>query len=125
MDFIPAVTKALTDYAVFTGRSPRSEYWWFALFNILTLTAVSLVGALLHDHGILYTLGSLALLLPSLALAVRRMHDLDRSGWWLLVGFVPVIGTILLLVWFCTRGTGGPNQFGQDPFAGQGFTAAS
>ena len=115
MDFVPAVTKALQDYVIFTGRSARSEYWWFALFNVLSLTVVSVLGALLHDHGVLYTLGSLALLVPSLAVAVRRMHDLDRSGWWLLVGFVPLIGTILLLVWFVTRGTLGPNRFGADP----------
>ncbi len=124
MDFVAAVTKALQDYVVFSGRSVRSEYWWFALFNILALTAVSLLGALLHDHGVLYTLGSLALFLPALALAVRRLHDLDRSGWWLLVGFVPIIGTILMLVWFCTRGTTGPNRFGPDFFAGQGLAAA-
>lgn len=105
-------------------RSVRSEYWWFALFNIVALTAISLLGALLHDHGVLYTLASLALFLPALAVGVRRLHDLDRSGWWLLVGFVPVIGTILLLVWFCTRGTTGPNRFGPDFFAGQGFIAA-
>ncbi len=124
MDFVAAVTKALQDYVVFSGRSVRSEYWWFALFNILALTAVSLLGALLHDHGVLYTLGSLALFLPALALAVRRLHDLDRSGWWLLVGFVPIIGTILMLVWFCTRGTTGPNRVGPDFFAGQGLAAA-
>ena len=70
------------------------------------------------------SLGSLALFLPALALAVRRLHDLDRSGWWLLVGFVPIVGTIVLLVWFCTRGTEGPNRFGPDPLAGERISFA-
>ena len=124
MEFQPAVSKALQGYAVFRGRSMRAEYWWFALFNVLVLTVLWLVGAVLHDHGVLYSLGSLALLVPGLAVGVRRLHDLDRSGWWLLVGFVPVLGFILLLVWFCTPGTQGPNQHGPDPLAAAGFPAA-
>lgn len=60
---------------------------------------------------------SLALVLPSLAVALRRLHDLDRSGWWILISFVPIVGAIVLLVWFCTKGTAGSNKFGADPLA--------
>ena len=63
---------------------------------------------------------SLVVLLPGIAVGVRRLHDLDRIGWWLLLAFVPLVGTIILIVWFCTRGTPGPNRFGPDPLAGVG-----
>jgi uncharacterized membrane protein YhaH (DUF805 family) len=61
---------------------------------------------------------SLALLLPYLGIAVRRLHDTDRSGWWILIGLVPIVGIILLIVWYCTAGTAGPNTYGPDPKAG-------
>jgi uncharacterized membrane protein YhaH (DUF805 family) len=66
----------------------------------------------------LNSLASLALLLPSLAVAVRRLHDIDRTGWWILLWFIPIIGWIILIIWHCTAGTPGPNRFGQDPLAG-------
>ena len=63
-------------------------------------------------------------MVPGLAVSVRRLHDLDRSGWWLLLGFVPVIGPVVLLVWCCSRGMEGPNQFGPDPDSGRAFIIA-
>jgi uncharacterized membrane protein YhaH (DUF805 family) len=79
------------------------------------------VAALIIDTAIgVYVISSLfhlAVLLPSLGLAVRRLHDLDRSGWWLLLAFIPVIGEIILIIWFCTKGTLGSNRFGPDRLA--------
>jgi uncharacterized membrane protein YhaH (DUF805 family) len=103
-------------------RGRRSEYWWFLLFTVL----VGLAAAIL-DNGLGTTLGSdgstgvigiivnLALLLPTLAVAVRRLHDTDRSGWWLLIGLVPIVGAIVLLVFFVSDSTPGTNRFGANP----------
>jgi uncharacterized membrane protein YhaH (DUF805 family) len=115
MQFVPAVTKALQNYVQFEGRAFRSEYWWFALFNVLCLVAATLIDTLLGDATIVEILVSLGLLLPGLAVGARRLHDTDRSGWWLLLGLIPVIGGIVLIVWFATPGTPGPNRFGADP----------
>jgi uncharacterized membrane protein YhaH (DUF805 family) len=122
MEFVPAVRKALQNYALFEGRAIRSEYWWFALFNVLCLVAATLLDTL-FDSNAVEILVMLALALPGLGVGARRLHDLDRSGWWLLAGLVPVFGTILLIVWFATRGTPGPNRFGPDPLSGQGLQA--
>ena len=135
MDFTQAVRTVYRKYATFDGRAARSEYWWFVLFSFLAAVAVGIVeralglgyGSFMHgggrvsmvyQGGILSSLWWLANLLPSLAVAVRRLHDTDRSGWWLLIAFVPLIGAIVLLVFFCTRGTSGPNRFGTDPLSG-------
>jgi uncharacterized membrane protein YhaH (DUF805 family) len=115
MEFVPAVRKALQNYAQFEGRAIRSEYWWFALFNVLVLVAATILDTLLGNATIFEILASLALLLPGLAVGARRLHDIDRSGWWLLVGLVPVLGGLLLIVWFATPGKPGPNRFGGDP----------
>jgi len=118
MEFVPAVTQVLKKYAVFTDRASRSEYWWFILFNFLASVVAGLVGGLLGDQGVLSALVSLGLLLPGLAVGVRRLHDIDRSGWWLLLALLPLVGAIILIVWACFRGTPGPNRFGPDPLAG-------
>ncbi|MEV1144744.1 DUF805 domain-containing protein [Micromonospora sp. NPDC049799] len=124
MSFIDAIKSVLTQYVGFKGRARRSEYWWFALFSFLvSLVAGFLDGVLgmsLGEGGSLGVLGlivSLALLLPTLAVAVRRLHDTDKSGWWLLIGLVPLVGGIVLLVFFVKDGTPGTNRFGDDPKA--------
>jgi uncharacterized membrane protein YhaH (DUF805 family) len=100
-------------------RACRSEYWYWFLFVVLGQIATAIIDSVI---GVQLTTGifSLVVLLPGIAVGVRRLHDLDRSGWWLLLAFVPLIGTIILIVWFCTRGTPGPNRFGPDPLAGFG-----
>ena len=98
------------------------RYWWFALFNVLCLVAATLLDTLFNSNAV-EILVMLALALPGLGVGARRLHDLDRSGWWLLAGLVPVVGTIVLIVWFSTRGTPGPNRFGADPLAGLGLQA--
>ena len=101
MGFQEAVATCFRNYAVFEGRARRSEYWWFFLFNVLMQGATGLMDAALFGDdsvGLVNGLYSLAVLLPGLAVAVRRLHDVDRSGWWLLISFIPVIGIVLLIV---------------------------
>lgn len=126
---VDAIKSAYRNYITFSGRAARSEYWWFALFNVVVATVIGLVegggsghmggGGMMYSYnaGIIGTLWSLGNLLPGLALAVRRLHDKDRSGWWLLIGIIPLIGWIVLLYWYVTKGTEGSNRFGPDPLA--------
>lgn len=117
MGFSEAVRSALIErYADFQGRAPRSEYWWFVVFNILMSIVIALVGAVTQTLGnVLDVIVTLALIVPNLAVSVRRLHDTDRSGWWFLLVLIPLIGTIILIVWFVMRGTDGDNRFGPDP----------
>lgn len=126
MSFTQAVSSVLGKYATFSGRAPRSEYWWFVVFQILVNIATgvldtALFGALslltvgeIDAFTPLTTLATLALLIPSIAVSVRRFHDMDRSGWWLLL-VLTGIGAIIVFFWFMVRGTRGPNRFGPDP----------
>jgi uncharacterized membrane protein YhaH (DUF805 family) len=104
-------------YAVFSGRAGRPEFWWFQLANILVSIAVAIVGAIVFGSGnsALSDIYSLAVFLPSLAVQMRRLHDTDRSGWWLLLWFVLVIGWIVLIVFYILPGTRGANRFGESP----------
>jgi uncharacterized membrane protein YhaH (DUF805 family) len=99
----------------FSGRAPRAEYWFFVLFAVLVNIAIGIVSAVAHEIGtILSVIFGLAIILPGISVTVRRLHDVDRSGWWYWIGLVPVVGIILLIVWFCTRGTRGANRFGPE-----------
>jgi uncharacterized membrane protein YhaH (DUF805 family) len=116
MDFAQAVRTCLNKYAGFSGRAQRSEYWYFFLFMVIVNIVASVVdSAIFGDMPLLYLVATLALLVPSIAAGVRRLHDTDKSGWWLLLGFIPVVGAIVLIVFFCQRGTIGSNRFGPDP----------
>jgi uncharacterized membrane protein YhaH (DUF805 family) len=115
MDFMTAVQTCLNNYVSFAPRARRSEYWWFGLFFLLAELVGGIVDAVVGLNGIVTGLVVVGLLLPSLAVLVRRLHDLDRSGWWYWIVLVPLVGPILLLVWCCSRGTLGPNRFGPDP----------
>ncbi|MCO6419748.1 DUF805 domain-containing protein [Siccirubricoccus sp. KC 17139] len=119
MGFQDAVSNCLRNYASFSGRASRSEFWFFFLFSILIQIVISVLGVVLPDVlvGLLGIAVSLALLLPSLAVTVRRLHDVGRSGWWMLIALVPLLGIVLLLVWYCTRGEPQPNRFGPNPLA--------
>lgn len=116
MNFQQAIQSGFSYYANFRGRARRSEFWYWQLF----LMVGGLV-AELFDYGAglrmspFSSLFWLATIIPDLAVYVRRLHDTDRSGWWLLLFFVPLIGAIVLIVWFCTRGSHGYNRFGPDP----------
>jgi uncharacterized membrane protein YhaH (DUF805 family) len=107
--------QTLKKYADFSGRSRRTEYWMFFLFNFIIGIAMSVVDYVLGTAGILGLLFALAILIPSIAVGVRRLHDTDRSGWWLLIGFVPFIGAIVLIVFFVLDSSPGSNRFGANP----------
>lgn len=107
-----ALRRAFSNYATFKGRANRGEYWWFILASIIIGALLSMVDGVVGTAGLLAGLWNLAAFLPSLAVAVRRLHDVGRSGWWILIAFVPVIGFILLIVWLAARGEARPNRFG-------------
>ncbi|CAJ1800318.1 Inner membrane protein YhaI [Aeromonas veronii] len=114
----------LKQYAVFSGRARRTEYWMFVLCNVIVMQLLGMVDKLIGgDKEFISGIYSLAVLLPSLAVAVRRLHDTDRSGWWLLLVLVPIIGTLVLIYFMVCNGQQGPNRFGDDPKAvpSQGF----
>ena len=113
--------KVLKQYADFKGRARRKEYWMFALFNIIFLivaiTLDNILGTAIEGvgYGLFYFLYILAVLIPSLAVAVRRLHDVGKSGWMILIGLIPVIGAIWLLVLCVTDSQPGENQYGANP----------
>jgi uncharacterized membrane protein YhaH (DUF805 family) len=99
-------------YAEFSGRAGRAEYWWFFLANVLISVGFNILG---RASGLFVFLGflvSIALLVPSLAVAVRRLHDIGRSGLWLLLVLLPIVGLIIVIVFLATDGDKGPNEFG-------------
>lgn len=146
MSFIESIRTVLSKYAVFNGRARRSEYWWYTLAVVIVSAILSAVliapgysayltstmewsmagdpaapmpampGSLVTGYLIM-SLVNLALLLPSLGVTVRRLHDTGRSGFWIFLGLVPIVGGIILIVWEASAGTPGPNQFGPDPKA--------
>lgn len=105
--------KVLKNYVTFTGRARRKEYWMFTLFNIIVSIVLSIITGFigLPEIAILY---SLAVFLPSIAVAIRRLHDTGRSGWWLLISFVPFIGIIILII-FTVQESHEENQYGENP----------
>ena len=117
---VDAVRSVLRQYATFGGRARRSEYWWFALFTaalglLCAALDVALFGSSWTQTGPLSLVSTLALLIPSLAVAWRRLHDTDRSGAWNLIALVPLIGWIVLLVFTVSDSTAGTNRFGPSP----------
>lgn len=116
---------ALSRYADFSGRSRRMEFWMFAVMNIGASIVASILDGILGMSGMIAgaygpvsLIVGLGLLVPGIAVGVRRLHDQDKSGWWLLIALVPVIGAIALLVFYFLEGTKGDNRFGPDPKAG-------
>ena len=107
--------EVLRNYAVFSGRARRTEYWMFTLFNIIIATAIAVVEGILGSPGFLGMLYALGVFIPTLAVSVRRLHDTGRSGLWLLIGLVPLIGFIVLLVFFVQDSDYGQNQYGPNP----------
>ena len=114
--------EAFKKYAVFSGRSRRKEYWYFVLFNIIVGLVLAAIDALLgtfssaSNIGLLSGIYSLAVIIPTIALTVRRLHDIDRTGWWVLINLVP-FGSIVILIFALIDGTPGDNRFGPSPKA--------
>ena len=125
MTFMESVQTCIKEnYFNFEGRAPRSEYWWFTLFLALLEIVTSVLDGFLGTYtvtssgrmiGFINLIFLLAILLPSIAVAVRRLHDTDRSGWFYLLIFIPLIGSIILIIFFIQQGTNGRNRFGDDP----------
>jgi uncharacterized membrane protein YhaH (DUF805 family) len=102
----------LERYAKFDGRAGRGEFWWFVLANFLVYVALLLLVQVSSVFLILYFVYALAVIVPSIAVAVRRLHDTNKSGWMLLLGLIPFVGFIILLVFYIQEGTPGPNDHG-------------
>ena len=118
MGFVEAIKSCFSNYVTFGGRATRSEYWYWVLFvTIASLVALAIDSAVFgfNPGGVspISTIFDLVTLLPSIAVAGRRLHDMDRTAWWLLITFTG-IGTFVLIIWFCFRGTVGANRFGPD-----------
>jgi uncharacterized membrane protein YhaH (DUF805 family) len=119
MTFAEAIASGFRNYATFAGRAARSEYWYWTLFVCLVSAATLILDMALFPNAKEWPLNSvwgIAVFLPGLGMSIRRLHDIDRTGWWLLLAFT-IIGVVLLIVWACMRGTKGRNRFGPDPLA--------
>ncbi len=114
MELTDAIRTCFSKYATFMGRSERPEYWYWVLFCFIAGVVFWVIQAVISHIGgaALSWLFHLATIVPTIAVAARRLHDTDRSGWWQLLGFIPIIGWIVLLVWFAQPGTPGNNRFG-------------
>jgi uncharacterized membrane protein YhaH (DUF805 family) len=117
-------------YADFRGRSPRAEYWWFVLFQWLALMAlvflaVAVAGPSKESNPFFgafivpFVIGFVGLIIPNIAVQVRRLHDQDRSGWFILLFVIPYVGGLIAIAFMCIPGTRGPNRFGADPYGSE------
>jgi uncharacterized membrane protein YhaH (DUF805 family) len=116
MSFGDAISTCFSKYGTVAGRAARPEYWWFFLFTIIVSVIASVADALTGQtwdsgYGPISTIAGLALLLPSIAVGARRLHDTGRSGWWQLLFLIPCVGTIVLIVMFCQAGQPHPNKY--------------
>ena len=124
MSFTEAIRTVLSKYATFSGRASRPEFWWWVLFMVLLNIATGIVDAAFIAPTLgfepyeelagqpLSLLVGLALLLPNISVSVRRLHDIDRSGWWYLIILIPFIGVLVVIYWAVQTGTSGSNRFG-------------
>lgn len=147
MTFGQSIKTCFSKYVTFSGRAARSEFWWFVLFAfggqmVLSWLDIALFGTTevgpgsfsgQTDTPVFSTLFALATFLPYISVTVRRLHDRDKSGWWYWLVLIPLVGIIILIVWWATEGTQGNNRFGPDPLGrggdgyggGEGLTASS
>jgi uncharacterized membrane protein YhaH (DUF805 family) len=118
MTFGEAVKSGFDHYTKFDGRAGRPPFWWWFLFGILVAIGANIIDAILGTWGVVNGLASLALLLPNISVSIRRLHDTDHSGWWILIGLIPIIGWIVLLVFYVREGDAGENKYGPPPGSG-------
>lgn len=129
MSFVEAIKSGYQGYVRFSGRSSRSAYWYWVLYQVIVQVILAVVfgggqrvdGGFVYEANMVANLWGLAHLLPGIAVGIRRLHDIDRSGWWTLIVLVPLVGWIVLLVFYCKRGTEGANRFGPDTQAAAVF----
>ena len=131
MTFMDSISVCFSKYITFSGRAQRSEFWWFVLLLAVTGTILDAADSVIfgksvfmlgwmnfsYSSGFIADLFALATFLPMWAVEVRRLHDIGKSGWWLLLWLIPLIGAIILLIWMIRKGTDGDNQYGPDPLA--------
>ncbi len=123
MSFGQAISSAFKNYAVFSGRASRSAFWYFYVFRAIGAGLIAALESSIGSSGVIGGLGFISLiwgviiLLPTLGLMVRRLHDSGRSGWWWFIGFIPLIGFIILIVFWATASTSGDNKYGPQPVA--------
>ncbi len=129
MSLMESIKTCFGKYITFAGRASRSEFWWFVVFIILGGVIAGMLDnmlfgprlVMLPGGGFVYSAGwvgilfVLATILPNWAVTVRRLHDIGKSGWWILIGLIPLVGIILLIVWYATAGNKGNNSYGADP----------
>ncbi len=120
MNLVEAVGSGFRNYVGFGGRACRSEYWYWALFVVIFSIVTFMLDSLLFPDNparLLNSLFSLAVFLPGLAMAIRRLHDIDKSGWWVLIVLIPIVGLIIFIVWAIKQGDEANNRFGANPLA--------
>jgi uncharacterized membrane protein YhaH (DUF805 family) len=115
MSFGEAVNSGFENFANFSDRASRAAYWWWFLFGVLVSIATNIIDAVVIDAQVLTPLAGLVLLIPNLSVGVRRLHDTGRSGWWILIGLIPIIGWIVLLIFLIEQGDAGDNEYGPPP----------
>ena len=123
MTFSEAIKSGFDHYTKFDGRAGRPPFWWWFLFGVLVAIGANILDAILGTWGVINGLAALALLLPNISVSIRRLHDTDHSGWWILIGLIPIIGFIVLLVFYLREGDAGENKYGPPP--GSGVTEPS
>ncbi len=115
MSFVEAIKSVFTQYVGFSGRARRSEYWYFTLFYAIVDGVLTGLGQASSAFSVIAGIFALAVLLPSIAVSIRRLHDIGKSGWWLLISLIPVIGAIILIVFACKDSEPGDNAYGPNP----------
>ena len=118
MTFAEAVRSGFDHYVKFDGRASRPAFWWWFLFGILVGIGASIIDAIIGSFGVVSGLAALALLLPNLSVAIRRLHDTGHTGWWVLISLIPIIGFIVLLIFYLRQSDPGENQYGPPPAQG-------
>jgi uncharacterized membrane protein YhaH (DUF805 family) len=116
--FAEAVRSGFDHYVKFDGRASRPAFWWWFLFGILVGIGATIIDAIIGSFGVVSGLAGLALLLPNLSVAIRRLHDTGHTGWWVLIGLIPIIGFIVLLIFYLRQSDPGENQYGPPPAEG-------
>lgn len=120
MEFQEAIKSGFKNWRNFSDRASRSEYWYWTLFAMILGALITIICSTILDMEDIGDCLWLAItLIPSLSVAVRRLHDINKSGWWILLNLLPLIGYIILFIWHCKKGTDGPNNYGSDPLAQQ------
>ncbi|WP_300526801.1 DUF805 domain-containing protein [Maricaulis sp.] len=118
MGFFDAIKSGFSNYVNFQGRARRSEYWFWVLFTFIASVALTFLDMAMmgvESFGVFSPLFSLAVILPSIAVAVRRLHDSGKSGWWILIGLIPLVGFIVLIIFYVSDSAPGSNQYGPNP----------